>query len=259
MTRPPQVLPSRSAGFTLVELLVVIGIIAVLISILLPSLSAARRQAKVAQCQSNLRQLATVVHIYISENKQVIPSGINYWYDYPGAMRWGNGCWNYPQNPKDISNPFPTAGKLVPDWEWNNNQVPSFIQTYLNRYLPEPKPNEQNKAWLCPEGIPGSAGNTWIYDPINTQYRYNTRWAAGRKVSTMQRSSEAMLFYDVCWPDWKAAQYPHNSPKPDKASINVVYGDSHVESRTFKELQAMNWKAGVDEGDSDLYKKGWRP
>src|SRR5687767_2469807 len=60
-------------GFTLVELLVVIGIIAVLISILLPSLNQARRKAQAVQCGSNMRQVYQAMLMFAQDNKQHLP------------------------------------------------------------------------------------------------------------------------------------------------------------------------------------------
>jgi prepilin-type N-terminal cleavage/methylation domain-containing protein/prepilin-type processing-associated H-X9-DG protein len=116
-------------AFTLVELLVVIGIIAVLISILLPALSKVRRQANTLQCSSNMRQVATALIMYINDSKgRFPPAGL------PPIAACPNGWW------------------------WPNELVRlNYIKTKSISVYKKPgdtvKKFNRNNPFRCPEGV----------------------------------------------------------------------------------------------------------
>ena len=84
---------AHKRAFTLVELLVVVGIIAILVAILLPSLSKARAQATLVQCQSNLRQIGLAVALYSGANGGV----------FCPTLEWGHAP-NKPANTTTATN-----------------------------------------------------------------------------------------------------------------------------------------------------------
>jgi prepilin-type N-terminal cleavage/methylation domain-containing protein/prepilin-type processing-associated H-X9-DG protein len=112
---------SRRVGFTLVELLVVVGIVGLLIAILLPVVGKAREAANRAKCLSNVRQLAAAVIGYMAENRHTLPEAIpsNDHYAGYGPQARGLPAWTPlpPGTPQpEAAYVIPTIGDLLSKW-----------------------------------------------------------------------------------------------------------------------------------------------
>ena len=115
---PIQPKPADHDGFTLVELLVVLGVIAVLIAVELPVLAGAKSQTKIGVCASHLRQLTLACQIYANENNNRLPVLAP-----PGSATW---AWDLPFNATSVllksgatTNVFycPGTAPRFTDWE----------------------------------------------------------------------------------------------------------------------------------------------
>ena len=146
----------RTDGFTLVELLVVIGIIALLSSVLLPALNSARRSANTTKCLSNLRQLGTGMTLFANEHEGYVLKAFFNDKARPGGRDWGFRT----------SDPTaqPNASFRGNGWSWD-------YVLYSSKYCPN------REAFRCPADdsniLRGIYANDIPDDNFPASYRLN--------------------------------------------------------------------------------------
>lgn len=180
-------------GFTLIELLVVVAIIALLISILLPSLAAARDQGKKAVCGSNLGNISRALYSYATEDsKELIIPVHRYMVNNPGAF-WNGTEWiwrtvmPHTWGGRTATTGFPT-GAGNPLTLLTNDSLPWAARTKpLNKYVlgsVNQSDSKKMEMYHCPsdEGYPDdprirdnttAAAKIPMYDLVGNSYRAN--------------------------------------------------------------------------------------
>lgn len=204
-------MPRGRGGFTLVEVLVVLGVVTVLTAILLPVVTLARRAAAQAQCAANLRQWAMAVNLYAQENDNWLP-------------RRGQGK-------------MPTQQIAWPD-DWFNDLPrylgqPSYQQLVASGRMPQAG---TGGVWICPAlyGSPNIYGNLFGY-AMNMALSVRLAPQPDRidrvgPASTLVFMADGPAGYSSTVPfeSTPSAAAPFNPVPRHGGNVNLAFLDGHV-------------------------------
>jgi prepilin-type N-terminal cleavage/methylation domain-containing protein len=265
----------KPRAFTLVELLVVIGIIAVMIGILMPALSRANRQAKMTNCLSNQKQLVLALMMYCQDNKGCFPGG-------PGMSKWRDRDGN-PQPPRftnwlamynpDAYNPYAC----------NDDETlgPTFLAKYVSKSKKIPccpeEPFLRAKGSFFDPAFPQETTWTGYWYPMSIVYTPDEIWDASttsanfnnipqkpQKLGKVKYPTEKVVIIDRKTYHSKVimdtnATTTGQSTKTRK-DIYVVAGfaDGHTAYRSTYEMfdSDVNWTGRFNINDPTTYTKG---
>lgn len=227
-----------SLAFTLIELLVVIAIIAILATILLPSLARARDLAREAQCISNLRGNGTVMRIYAHDYGQLLPMMAFRVTPTPVLIRWtqflDGGTYLGTTYPVPEAYLDSTDGLLCPSAQPDKYINPSY--TYGSNYSPysnsTPRPTIK-----APQGFHPDV--TSILDVTLLTSRY---WLLVDSCElTSDRQSYGAAENPIVFGGIGASHLRHSD-----LTANALLGDGHVDKMDQGELYDVGFRSGLN-------------